>query len=132
MSQIVLDKIKNAVKDLLYQSESDEAFEVIHWKDEADSITKNTILNIVKCNTGTPIERLSIESFFKDLVVEKNWYGEEEMADVLKYRNLKEIVSNELSVAQVFRVGQTEITILLIGKSGKDDWFGIRTRAIET
>jgi Nuclease A inhibitor-like protein len=132
MSQLILNKLDDAVKDLLYQSESDEPFDVIHWKDESDTFDRHRIRDFVKCSTGTPIAQLSLEDFFKDLIENKSWYGQGEKSDVLKYRNLKEIISNELSYTQVFRVGQTEITILLIGKSGKDDWFGIRTKAIET
>ena len=132
MSQLVFNKLKEAVKDLLYQSESDEPFGVIHWKDESNSIATHTILNMARCNNETPIDNLSIDDFFKDLVEEKKWYGQDEMANVQKYRNLKGIISSELSRAQVFRVGQIEIAILIVGKSGRDDWFGISTKAIET
>jgi hypothetical protein len=132
MSQLVFNKLNEAVKDLLYQSESDEPFDVIHWKDESSSIAKHTILDIVKCKKQSPISQLSIEDFFKDLIEKKCWYGQDEMADVQKYRNLKNIISNELSNAQVFCVGQIKIAILIIGKSGDDDWFGIITNSIET
>jgi hypothetical protein len=117
---------------LLYQSESDEPFEVLHWNDAGDICDPQKVLALSKCKTGTLVKMMPVEEFFKDLVEEKSWHGEDEKEDVRKYRILKEIIGKHLMKPQVFRVGQMEVVIWIIGKAGKDDWFGIRTKAIET
>ena len=132
MQEAVLSKLREAVGDLLYQSESDEPFEVLHWNDAGDICDPQKVLALSKCKTGTLVKMMPVEEFFKDLVEEKSWHGEDEKEDVRKYRILKEIIGKHLMKPQVFRVGQMEVVIWIIGKAGKDDWFGIRTKAIET
>ena len=75
---------------------------------------------------------MTLDDFFKDLVAEKSWHGTEETAKVQKYRRLKDLIVKELKNSQVFLLGQIELSIWIIGKAGKDDWFAIKTKSIET
>lgn len=132
MPEVVLTNLREAVKGLLYMSESDEPFEVLHWKDAADVYEPQKMPALSKRKAGTPVMAMSLEEFFQELVEEKSWHGEAEKADVRKYRNLKETIGKHLTRPQVFRVGELEVDIWIVGKSGTGDWFGIRTKAIET
>jgi hypothetical protein len=132
MSASLIDKLNLALKDLLYQSESDEPFDIIHWKDAGEICGPRQVLVRAKCPAGTIIRTMTLDDFFKDLVAEKSWHGTEERAKVQKYRRLKDLIVKELKNSQVFLLGQIELSIWIIGKAGKDDWFAIKTKSIET
>jgi len=132
MSNSLLDQLKAAVEGLLYQSESDEPFEVLHWRDAGEVCGPQQVLARAKCPTGTSIRARSLDDFFQDLAAAKSWYGEDEQATARKYQHLKNLILKELPKAQVFLLGEIEVSIWIIGKAGQDDWFAIKTKAIET
>jgi len=124
--------LREAVKDLLYMSESDEPFEVILWKGRADCSDPRDLLGRTKAGTAAPIEAVSLDDFFKDLIKEEKWHGQEEKALVQRYRKLKATVAAHLSGIQVFRVGTIQVDIFIVGKTKNGDWAGVKTRAVET
>ncbi len=132
MSASVIEQLNSAVKDLLYQSESDEPVEVLHWKDAGDVCSPQQVFAQAKCSAGTSIRTRSLDDFFKDLVAEKSWFGDDERATARKYQHLKDLIVKELPYARVFLLGEIEVSIWIIGKAGADDWFAIKTKAIET
>ena len=131
MSASLFDQLNSAVKGLLYQSESDEPFAVLHWRDAGIVCSPQQVLSRAQCPAGTSIRTKSLDDFFRDLVAEKSWYGDDEQAAARKYQRLKELIVNELTKVQVFLLGEIEVSIWIIGKAGKDDWFAITTKSIE-
>jgi hypothetical protein len=132
MPQKVEAVLREAVKDLLYMSESDEPFEVVLWKGRADCSDPRDLLGRAKAGTAAPIEAVSLDDFFKNLIKEEKWHGQEEKALVQKYRKLKATVAEHLSNVQVFRVGTIQVDIFIVGKTKQGDWAGVKTLAVET
>jgi hypothetical protein len=124
--------LREAVKDLLYMSESDEPFEVVLWKGCADCSDPRDLLGRPKAETSAPIEAVSLDNFFKDLIKEEKWHGQEEKALVQRYLKLKATVAEHLSNVQVLRVGTIRVDIFIVGKTKQGDWAGIKTMAVET
>jgi hypothetical protein len=130
MSQPVETVLREAVKDLLYMSESDEPFEVVLWKD-GTVFDSQKLLEHSGRAANSPVEIIALSDFFKDLTKEKDWHGEEEKADVRKFQKLLQLVNENLSNPLVFRVGKTEVDIYIVGKTKNGDWAGVKTKAIE-
>ena len=125
-------QLKSAVAGLLYQSEGDEPFEVLHWRDASGVAGPEQVFALAKCPVGTPIRTSSLDDFFQDLVAEQSWYGAEEKATAQHYQRLKSLIQKELPNAQVFLLGAIEVSIWIVGQAGPADWFAIKTKAIET
>jgi hypothetical protein len=132
MSSYILDQLNSAVQGLLYQSESDEPFAVLHWRDAGAACGPEQVRVRAKCPSGTSIRTKSLDDFFQDLVAEKSWHGGEEKTAARKYQRLKDLIVKELPNAQVFLLGEIEVLIWIVGKAGQDDWFALTTKSIET
>ena len=128
MIEKTLIALREATKDLLYQSESDEPFEIVDWKNVAHFGSET----LLKGRENVAIQVLSLVDFFKDLTEEKKWHGAEEKAEVVRYRKLLETLNIHLTDTKVFRIGKVEVDIYIIGKTKGGVWAGIKTRAIET
>ena len=127
----ILTALQEATEGLLYQSESDEPFEVVFWKGGAVFDSQRLLARSGRA-ANSPIEIITLSDFFKDLTKEKDWHGEEEKADVRKFQKLFQVVCENLSSPLVFRVGKTEVDIFIVGKTKNGDWAGVKTRAVET
>lgn len=125
-------KLQTAMDGLLYPSESDEPFEYVCWP-AAGKTTPNTqsLLNLLDLTLDTPVRTQSIDDFFAELTEAQDWWGEQEQADACKYRALRQILTEQLQSPMIFRVGEVEIDVYLVGRF-KADLVGLRTRSVET
>lgn len=132
----VVASLREAVKGLLYMSESDEPFEVVSWPGGGSlgitTMDAKTILKLTGNKPRTPVETVTLEDFFRELVKEEEWHGEEERADAKKYRRLLEILKSELAEPRVWRLGEVEVEIVILGRTHDGWWVGVKTRAVET
>ena len=131
-SNDALSALKKASKGLLYQSESDEPFKAFGWGKAEGRLTKKKILELSKHDPDSPVDEVSLDDFFQDLTQEQDWHGEEEKADVEKYQTLLKAIREQLSGVKVFKVGDTEKDIYIVGKTKEGDWVGLKTTAVET
>ena len=70
--------------------------------------------------------------FFADLIQDQDWHGEAERLVVQKYRNLLAVLKQSLSGLTVFRIGEVQIDIYVVGRTPTGEWAGIHTTAVET
>lgn len=124
--------LEQAIDGLMYESESDEPFEVVHWSGDGNPISAEKLLELSSNYPDTPVKVISPDEFFKRLTTEQDWYEEAEISRMLKYRSLKNVIEQCLSGVRVFRVGEVRIAVYIIGVAGKDDWVGVKTLAVET
>jgi hypothetical protein len=124
--------LKEASKGLSYQSESDVPFTTFTWKGAGDRLSEEEVLRRARKPPKTPVEEVSVADFFKDLTAEHDWHGAEEKAAVEKYRQLQVAVQKSLSDAKVFRVGQRNVTVFIVGKTDQGDAAGLKTTTVET
>src|SRR5262249_32950352 len=124
--------LQQATEHLLYQSETDEPFEVIHWHNGAEKLDAAKVRELSGNPPGTPVQTQTLDDFFEELVTPQKWHGEQEKADVQKYQNLLKLIKQQLTEAQVFRVGETDLDIYIVGRTREGDWAGLKTRAVET
>jgi len=132
MSHATVEALKKASKGLLYQSETDAPFEVFTWRGGKNGLSKKKVLELGKHDAGAPVEEESLDDFFGELTKEEDWHGPEEKADAKKYQSLLKAVKEHLSGAKVFKVGEREKAVYIVGKTPEGDWAGLKTKAVET
>jgi|SRR6476469_90995 len=128
----IIDQLKLACDGLLCMSESDYPFEVFLWESLKAPLTKEKILQQTGHPQNTPIEVVKIDFFFRAATTEQDWYGEEELATLKKYQDLVKILKQNLSNLEVYRIGEIEIDVYIVGQDSTGDLVGISTKVVET
>ena len=124
--------LQPVIQNLLYMSETDAPFEIIHWPDGAAGLDAKKVLQLSGHKPKDPVQTISLEDFFKPLTDYQSWFGAAEKATAQKYRKLQDVIQQHLSDPQIFRVGKIQIDIFVVGRSSQGDWAGVKTRAVET
>lgn len=126
----IIDRLKQATTDLFWSSESDYPFEIVSWELGIELTPSDLFSNIY--DTDLEIESISLTDLFEPVLTVEDWYEQAELDLVDRYTNLLDSINNNLSEIQVFRVGEVEIDIYIIGKTSTGDIIGLKTRSIET
>jgi hypothetical protein len=129
----LLKQVKRAINGLTYMSESDYPLEPFHMEgDGKDSITERDILKATHHAPKTPVETFDFNNFFLNATQEQDWHGAEEKQSVKRYQQLVKLLKENLSDIQVFKVGETEKDVYVVGKSKSGDFVGVSTKVVET
>jgi hypothetical protein len=129
MAADTVSALKKASKGLLYPSEYDAPFQTFVWKGQQGQLTKQAVRQLGKYPTSAPVEQVSLEDFFGELTAEDSGASTE---DAEKYRALLQVIKEQLSGVKVFRVGETKVTIYIVGRSKDGDLAGLKTTSVET
>lgn len=124
-------QLRAAIKGLLYTSETDAPFEIVHWRNGGENLDEKKALQLSGHKSNDDVETMSIEDFFQDLTTNQSWYGAEEKAAAKKYAQLESIFE-QLQAPQVFKIGSIRIDIYIIAQAPNRDWIGVKTKAVET
>ncbi len=133
----IIDRLKQATTDLLWSSESDYPFEIVTWELGTDLTPSDLFSNIYDTELAIAslsyrIESVTLTDLFEPVLTIEDWYEQAELDLVDRYTNLLDSIGNNLGEAQVFRVGEVEIDIYIIGKTPTGDIVGLKTRSVET
>lgn len=129
----IFQKIKSLSQDLLWMSESDYPFEIVSWSNqELGEANIQNLLQKTHHSFDSPVKVIDVEKFFQPATDEKDWYDDEEIETARKYQILLETLKQNLANIQVYKIGELEIDIYVIGQSKSGDWVGLSTKAVET
>jgi Nuclease A inhibitor-like protein len=126
----ILNTLKQASEGMLYTSESDYPFDVFSWK--TDTLTPEQVLIETKHSENTPIQVWDLDKFFAQATQEKDWYGPEEKETVAQHKHLVHTLQTTLSDIQVYRVGEIELDVYIVGKTPEGSLAGLSTKVVET
>jgi hypothetical protein len=126
----ILDTLKQASAGLQYTSESDYPFQVFSWP--LDTLTPKELLAQTGHSKDTAIQLEDFDKFFAQATQEKDWYGAEEKKTVAQYKHLVHTLQTTLSNIQVYRVGQIELDVYIVGKTPQGSLAGLSTKVVET
>ena len=130
MEQALL-KIKEASEGLLYRSESDYPFELVHISAPSAALEQEFISASNK-GTDTKVETVTLEYFFRNMVkIYPDAIAEQEMM-ALKYKNLQDVLQHELQDVTVYRIGEVQVDVFIIGQLPDNSYGGLRTKVVET
>lgn len=132
MSADVLQALRTAISGLLYMSEADVPFEIVQWKKQDTICSTADLLSLIAKSSGLPVENVGLAEFFHDLIHDQDWQDTDGKTTVQQYRNLLAILQENLTDLKVFKVGEVEIDIYIVGRTATGDWAGVMTTAVET
>ena len=75
---------------------------------------------------------ISEADFWEPVTTVEAWFGDEEKANAAQFQKLQKTLDILLTERQVFRVGQTEIDVYLLGKPKDGPRVGLKTKVVET
>ncbi len=126
----ILDRLRQDTVDLVWLSESDYPFEVIGWEQGSEMNPAALFTELV--DREITIETITLADFFASALTVEDWYEAEELAQVDRYRKLLQTIESTLTEVQVFRVGEIEISVYIVGKTPDGDLVGLKTHLVET
>ncbi|AFY91988.1 nuclease A inhibitor family protein [Chamaesiphon minutus] len=126
----IIDLLKQVTTDLLWSSESDYPFEIVTW-DRGVAMTPTALFSKL-ANPDAAIETISLTDLFAPVLTVENWYEDAELAQVKRFTDLLHAIESNLADVKVFRVGEVEIAIYIVGKTPDGEPIGLKTHAVET
>lgn len=124
-------QLEAACDDLWWRSEADCPITVV-WQTDADSISDELIRQIAGCDDDTDIQRVDIEGFFERSLTPKSWHTDEDKAYISRLEHLKTLLTTALSDLQVYRCGEVEVSVLVLGYAPDGRVAGVQTTLVET
>lgn len=131
-SRAAASALRKLTRGLLYMSESDETFEVVHLDKPSDAFGAAEACLVTNRPAGCRVQEQNPEEFFGELAQDRDWHGESEIKDVRRYLDLWHYFTDYLDEATVFRFGEIEVNIVIVGQAADGRRVGVKTRAIET
>lgn len=131
------EELTEAVKDLVYISETDAGYETVFWRQEAGAapfsvVDATVVLRCAGKDAQTPIREQTLDDFFSFPTTEQDWQTDEDKAMVRRYQNLKKLLEENLRDPKVFKIGAVEIDVYIIGIHQTGDLAGVKTSGVET
>lgn len=127
------DKAGPLLPDLLYPSESDEPLELTTcYLNQAEPLTVSQIKDWQMLPPSVYVEEIPETDFWEPVTTQQDWYEEEEKKRTATFQALKAVVEQALTVRQMFRVGETEKDVYLLGRQENGDRAGLKTKVVQT
>lgn len=129
----ILDTLGKATFGLLFPSESDAPLTPYRFPGgEGEEPTAASLLEAEHLPSTTPVETITLDELFDPFVEADPSASAEDLAEADRYRDLVDLLSSELTDVRVYRVGETDIDVYVLGKDPCGDWVGLKTHVVET
>jgi hypothetical protein len=127
----ITDQLKATSEGLLMMSESEYPFEVFLWEGAA-RLTHEEVIQKTGHSSDTPIQTISVDNFFSAATTSYDWHGDEEKEMVAKFKVLVQTIKLNLANPIVYRLGEIEIDVYIIGEISSGALAGLSTKVVET
>jgi hypothetical protein len=127
----IVNQLKLISDGLLMMSESEYPFEVFLWEGAAH-ITHAEVIQKTGHSSDSPFESISVDNFFSAATTEEDWHGDEEKEMVAKFKALVQTIKLNLANPIVYRLGEIEIDVYIIGETPSGALAGLSTKVVET
>ena len=131
MTDSIAGQLQQASNGLLFLSETDAPFEVIHWSAQGE-LTPAKLLQLTGHPPDASVEVMTVDEFFGATTAKEDWHDEEERETVKRFQNLVSVLKQNLSQLQVFRVSSIDIDAYIVGLTDGGEWAGVSTKLVET
>ena len=126
-----LQKIEQAAAGLQFLSETNAPFELVEVPNPSVPLEQQ-LLRISGKEEGTPVARQDLDYFFRNAVKSYPGASPEGVQTAQRFQYLQQVLKEELSDVQVYRVGEIQIDAFIIGKLKDGSYAGLRTKVVET
>jgi len=124
--QPLLRKLKTLTKGLTFMSESDYPVEVL-WQKAA------TAQDLIAArNPKAAVTEIDFDNFFRPATQEQPGQTAEAQQTVKRFQTLVKALKENLSDIKVYRAGDVEADIYIIGKTPSGNFAGVTTKVVET
>ncbi len=137
--QLIAD-LQQASAGLLWLSEADFPWEVIYWQ-HLSELTPKILLQQINYDCTSKVETKELAQVFAVATAEQDWHNEAEKQEVERYQSLVNLLHHYLDNIQVYRVGEKEIELYVLGQTkhqaigcatAQKAIAGLKTKIIET
>ena len=127
----VTERIAWACRGLVYISETDSDVEPVTGG-PVGAVDAESLRSEFDIERSFPIESADPEAMFERLTREREWHTERDRANAAGFARLKAVFDDELTGLRVFRVGQINVDIYIVGIDRHGRIAGVRMHAVET
>ena len=124
----IQNKLENAASGLLMMSESDYPFEYLNTNER--QLNDALALKLAQKPEGTLVEQTTIEHLLRNLIDPTS--GSVNLATAQRFQQLMATLKQELSNLTVYRVGDVQVEVFILGLTTDGTVGGMRTMLIET
>lgn len=129
----LLRELKKLTKGLAYMSESDYPVEPFAQKVSGQPPpSAQDIVAAKKSDPKAPVKEIDFEQFFNSATQEQDWQSAEAREQAKKFQALVKTLKDNLSEIKVYRIGDTQADVYVIGKTAAGNFAGIKTTIVET
>ena len=126
-------ELKEAADGLLMMSETDAPFEFFHEENfKNEELNEETVLKMAAMPADYPLEVVELEYFFRNMTHARPESGKEGMEQAKRFEHLQKKLRELLQDVKVFRVGETQILALILGRTSGGEIAGLKTMLVET
>ena len=126
----LLRELKRLTKGLMFQSESDYPVEPFMLEAGRGAATAAEVVASLKPDAEA--RAADFDSFFAAATEEQDWHDAEARARVKKFRALVKSLKENLADIQVFKAGDAESDVYVVGKTASGNFAGVKTKVVET
>ena len=124
-------RLKSLTEGLSYQSESDYPVEP-YARGAGDGAPSAEEFAKGREGDDAAVRELDFDSFFGNYTDEQDWWGEEERAVAGKFQALVAFLKESLKDIKVYRIGDVEADVYIVGQTASGDFAGVKTKIVET
>jgi len=135
-------QLEAACKDLWWSSESDYPVEVVWYELSAQQVDgaasedarldDELVCQIAGCADDTVITSRPFDSVFDKQLTPKGWHTAEDKQQLRQLDQLKTLLAEAFSSPQIYRCGEIEITLCILGFGADGIVAGVKTCVVET
>ncbi|PVY38761.1 nuclease A inhibitor family protein [Pontibacter virosus] len=126
-------ELKEATDGLLMMSETDAPFEFYHAENfRNEKLDEETVLKLAAMPADYPFEEMELGYFFRNMTKSRPESGDEDGQQVGRFQNLEKKLHELLQNVKVYRVGETQKLVLILGRTPDGEIAGLKTMVVET
>ncbi|SIQ95813.1 nuclease A inhibitor family protein [Pontibacter lucknowensis] len=126
-------ELKEATDGLLMISETDAPFEFYQAENfKGETLDEETVLKLAAMPADYPFEELELGYFFRNMTHARPDAGEEGMQQAKRFQHLEKKLHELLQDVKVYRVGETQKLVLILGRTPNGEIAGLKTMVVET
>lgn len=126
-------QLEAACDDLWWRSETDYPITVV-WLSAPDggSLNDKLIRQMMSYDEGADVKVGDVEGFFERSLTPHSWHTDEDTARISRLEHLKTLLTTALVNSKVYRCGEGEISLSVLGRTSDGQVAGIQTTLVET
>lgn len=127
----IMDEIGRAARGLFRMSESDYPVEPFRLAG-AQGPTASLLRRVAGASADAAVTAVSAEEFFRPEAFVEMSGDAVGLASAERVGGLSRALLDNLSDVTVYRVGEINIPVYVLGRSASGNWLGVSTRVVET